>query len=405
MSGISVPSPLCTAGYDIWGVVAGVLGVLGLLPLLSALIHNQLPSSRFKMLHDTMSETESLFRTVMEEGLLKNPSYVQQTEGRLNQMRSEVEDLRAATHRATSFVKEIRGFLHGLSREISLLCEEVKELRASISATSSEERRRLTYQSRHVQQSIVNSDSRSIATSMTSNNGLSTESSGECGLQPESESDTRVSGCQCLCTSCHCSVSTPNSPRPAVSTQSTLASSVDLGDGSAMKVYSSESTTDERLSVRHGAGSPEAVRLDDLSFRSPTETYIRRIESGSSLDSNSSAPPALRRAFHVQSCRPVISRRHMRYRYSWTVGAYATVDRLLLAELLWTRHQLGKGNSISLSRMGSLVPETTDKNGSSPALYIDAPPSLDMVEDEWEDVVDDEYSAVVHAASCEYINR
>lgn len=47
----------------------------------------------------------------------------------------QAEEFRTATHCATTTLKEFKELLKGLSRKISLLCEEVKELRASISVS------------------------------------------------------------------------------------------------------------------------------------------------------------------------------------------------------------------------------------------------------------------------------
>ncbi|KAI0919177.1 hypothetical protein AcV5_002162 [Taiwanofungus camphoratus] len=132
-----------SSAIDIWGVVAGVLGTLGLIPMVLAMVQSQFPSTRLKVLDDTLTETTSLFRTVSEEGLLKDVDYVSQTRDRLSFMCRQAEEFRTATHCATTTLKEFKELLKGLSRKISLLCEEVKELRASISTTSSKERERL----------------------------------------------------------------------------------------------------------------------------------------------------------------------------------------------------------------------------------------------------------------------
>lgn len=73
-----------TTGYDIWGVVAGVLGIIGLIPLLYGIVNSQLPSTKLKLLDEILTETSSLFRAVCEEGLLKDREYVAQTEETLS---------------------------------------------------------------------------------------------------------------------------------------------------------------------------------------------------------------------------------------------------------------------------------------------------------------------------------
>ncbi|OBZ69508.1 hypothetical protein A0H81_10168 [Grifola frondosa] len=130
-------------GFDIWGAIAGAIGTLSLFPMIYNLIKSQLPSERFKTLQETMVETVSLFRSVNEEGLLKDVDYVVETEIKLALLHGEVEDLRRATHCATTFVQEFMEMLRGLSRRIYILCEEIRSIQANISNTSSEERKRL----------------------------------------------------------------------------------------------------------------------------------------------------------------------------------------------------------------------------------------------------------------------
>lgn len=135
-------------GYDIWGVIAGVLGIVSLFPLLYGVLKSQLPSSKLKILDETLSETSSLFREVCEEGLLKNRDYINQTEYSLTlyvatlvsvastdtmaRMRNQTEDLRLAAHSAHTLLQETIEWSRGLSRKIVILCEEVKLVRASV---------------------------------------------------------------------------------------------------------------------------------------------------------------------------------------------------------------------------------------------------------------------------------
>ncbi|KAI0919182.1 hypothetical protein AcW1_003365 [Taiwanofungus camphoratus] len=130
-------------GYDVWGTVAGILGTLGLIPILSSIINDQLPSTKLRILDETFFDTECLLRSVSEEGLFLNSNFIAEKEGRLLGIHRQAEEYRTATYCATTFVKQLKVMMKGLSKKISLLCVEVKEVRASISSTSAKQRERL----------------------------------------------------------------------------------------------------------------------------------------------------------------------------------------------------------------------------------------------------------------------
>ncbi|KAI0944015.1 hypothetical protein AcV7_001950 [Taiwanofungus camphoratus] len=131
------------AGYDIWGIVAGVLGTLSLIPMLASIVNDQLPSTKLMVLEETLLDTESLLRSVSEEGLFSNSNFISETGHRLLFFHSTAEEYRTATYCATTFMKQLKEMMKGLSAKISLLCMEVKKVRANISSTSSKQRERL----------------------------------------------------------------------------------------------------------------------------------------------------------------------------------------------------------------------------------------------------------------------
>lgn len=71
-------------GYDIWGVVAGVIGTVGLIPALYQLLAAQFPSAKLAYLPSEWDATETLWRSVIEDGLLIEADYVRKTEEQLN---------------------------------------------------------------------------------------------------------------------------------------------------------------------------------------------------------------------------------------------------------------------------------------------------------------------------------
>lgn len=57
-------------GFNIWGVVAGVIGTVALVPVFLAWLRTRVPTKRFPALRDLLKETQDLFKTVVQEGLI-----------------------------------------------------------------------------------------------------------------------------------------------------------------------------------------------------------------------------------------------------------------------------------------------------------------------------------------------
>ena len=57
-------------GVNIWSIVSGVLTIYTLVPCVRALVQSQHPETRLAELDATLKDTEALFRSVVEEGLL-----------------------------------------------------------------------------------------------------------------------------------------------------------------------------------------------------------------------------------------------------------------------------------------------------------------------------------------------
>ncbi len=66
-----------------FGLVAGALGILTLVPLLWSWLRHRLPSARMKTLDNLLSETEGLFRSAIEDGLITNDRAFQRLHSRI----------------------------------------------------------------------------------------------------------------------------------------------------------------------------------------------------------------------------------------------------------------------------------------------------------------------------------
>lgn len=64
------------AGVDGFGVFAGVVGVIMAIPFVWSIVKSQLPPAKYRKLEETLSDTESLLRSVVEEGLLSSSNGV-----------------------------------------------------------------------------------------------------------------------------------------------------------------------------------------------------------------------------------------------------------------------------------------------------------------------------------------
>lgn len=126
------------AGYNIFGVVTGVIGIIGLaLSGLYTLVNNQLPSTKIRLMDEKSEDTESLLRSVVEEGLFSGSDFIQAREYNLSRIRVQAEEYRLLSYCATTWLQQIKAIFKGLSHRISLLCEEITQVRAKIARNAS----------------------------------------------------------------------------------------------------------------------------------------------------------------------------------------------------------------------------------------------------------------------------
>lgn len=131
------------ASYNIWGAVSGALGIIGLIPVTIALVHSQLPLTKLRILDKTLEETETLLTSVTEEGLFRNSNFIDLARRKLSNFHVRAECFRTDTYSAATLNQQLKEMVKGLSHGISILCEDVKVLRADIATTTDEERKRL----------------------------------------------------------------------------------------------------------------------------------------------------------------------------------------------------------------------------------------------------------------------
>ncbi|KAI0351974.1 hypothetical protein OH77DRAFT_1523666 [Trametes cingulata] len=119
-------------------VVLAVVRILfGIVQVTLWIINRSLPSRKLRVLEETLQETESLLRTCVEEGRFVESHVAVELGGHLRGLRERANDLRVVTSGAKTYFDDIKNMIKGFSRQSNDLCEEVKDVRAKISSSSS----------------------------------------------------------------------------------------------------------------------------------------------------------------------------------------------------------------------------------------------------------------------------
>ncbi|KAG1733351.1 uncharacterized protein EDB91DRAFT_640668 [Suillus paluster] len=124
---------------NVFGLFIGATTILG---ILLGFFQSHLPSQRIKELEELLEETQGLYESAVEDGLLPEDMLRSQMGERLAVLREATLELRSRAYSATTLLKDYREFFRGLSYDIGVACFHVKELRASVITTSEAERRR-----------------------------------------------------------------------------------------------------------------------------------------------------------------------------------------------------------------------------------------------------------------------
>ncbi|KAH9888347.1 hypothetical protein C8Q73DRAFT_709878 [Cubamyces lactineus] len=127
------------SGFTVFDVVVGVTGLLALIGQCSYwIIKRRLPATKLRVLEDTLSDTQSLLTTCVEEGRLGGGNAAQHFRARLDDIKEKVSDVRLELSRASTYMDHFKTIMTGLPRRIDRLCQETTTIRVQISITSSE---------------------------------------------------------------------------------------------------------------------------------------------------------------------------------------------------------------------------------------------------------------------------
>ncbi|KAI0364013.1 hypothetical protein BV20DRAFT_60585 [Pilatotrama ljubarskyi] len=125
--------------YTVFDIVVGVVGLLAIaLQYLHVFIKARLPSSKLRVLEETLEQTQSLLDTCVEEGRLRRGNLAADFQTRLNAVKTDVNQVRIETLAAKTYFEDLKNMLRGLSRRTDDLREQVTEIRVQISLSSAD---------------------------------------------------------------------------------------------------------------------------------------------------------------------------------------------------------------------------------------------------------------------------
>ncbi|OAX37818.1 hypothetical protein K503DRAFT_719206 [Rhizopogon vinicolor AM-OR11-026] len=113
----------------VFGLIVGMMSIFG---VIFAFCQSHLPNPMIKELFALLEETQCLYESAVEAGLLPDSTLRSQMRDTLVKLWNNAQNLRFRAHSATTLLEDYQGFFNGLSYSIAVACSQVKELRASI---------------------------------------------------------------------------------------------------------------------------------------------------------------------------------------------------------------------------------------------------------------------------------
>ncbi|KAI0669477.1 hypothetical protein C8Q78DRAFT_1154828 [Trametes maxima] len=130
-------------GYNVWGVIAGVIGTVALIPVFIAWFNTRLPSARITPLVELLREVEELFSAALREGLFTSQEDLHQFSlGPQHLARIDVDEARGKAYSASAWKQDVKNWWNGLSDDISAVQAELNTTRVKLANRNSNERKR-----------------------------------------------------------------------------------------------------------------------------------------------------------------------------------------------------------------------------------------------------------------------
>lgn len=134
-----------------WGIFTGVISIVTVIPACLLYIHSQLPSQKLRPMFESLKEADELLLTCVEEGLVYGTNadlyrsalnlYVislviaLSTPNLSYRLHTRAEGARFEAHAARTYAEDVANWFKGLSRRISEICWQVRDVRADISVS------------------------------------------------------------------------------------------------------------------------------------------------------------------------------------------------------------------------------------------------------------------------------
>ncbi|KAI0774937.1 hypothetical protein BD413DRAFT_492042 [Trametes elegans] len=130
-------------GYNIWGVVSGIIGTIAvMIPLIIACCCVRRPSTLYPPLSALLKETQGLLDTAYREGLTENEAELLELQVNIWKSSTKVEQLCAAIHARDNLWNDLKNWCKGLSGEISIAYEALNSHRVKLANRNSYLRRK-----------------------------------------------------------------------------------------------------------------------------------------------------------------------------------------------------------------------------------------------------------------------
>ncbi|KAH7889165.1 hypothetical protein F5I97DRAFT_1923732 [Phlebopus sp. FC_14] len=124
---------------NVFGIIVGSVSLI----TLAFGFHVNLPSNRMKTLEILLDETDKIFNSALEDGLLPEQEFIYKVKCHLYQLREDTMLFRLRVYCVTTWLQDCKELLKGLSVAIGKTCYELRKLRAAIVTSSEAQRRNL----------------------------------------------------------------------------------------------------------------------------------------------------------------------------------------------------------------------------------------------------------------------
>ncbi|KAJ8482806.1 hypothetical protein ONZ51_g5117 [Trametes cubensis] len=133
-------------GFNVWGVITGVIGTLTIIPAFLAFLHTRLPTSLLPAVIKQDKETRTLFDTALRKGLITDEGDIYEFKINLLDTEIRVAELRAEVYAATTWWQDVTNWWFGLSSKITVLRGDLNSIRVKLARRNSKELKRMASQ-------------------------------------------------------------------------------------------------------------------------------------------------------------------------------------------------------------------------------------------------------------------